>query len=141
MFVYTFWLFLICSLCLISLFGHIHERIFSFFALANVIATFIFNQYLGFKDAHIYVTIVDSLLLLYAVYLCYKIDKFWPIWFCSFHTIAVVTSVAFFLFPAKISFFYITVQGFWIVPALIVSAAGVLLDYRAGLSNLLRAEV
>jgi hypothetical protein len=130
MLAWMFWLFLVCALSLVVIKGGGTERWFSAAIALSVVCTFLLNRELGWIAAQKVILLVDITLLLLSLVLVSKSHRHWPIWFSAFQSIAVATSVAFFVFPNHVPSLYINAQGFWFFPALMSMTIGVILDSR-----------
>lgn len=128
MLAWSFWLFFSCSILLVAFKGDYIERFFLLIILISVALTFLLNKNLGWVDAHSIVLAIDTILLTISLLLVSKSHRYWPIWFAAFQSIAVATSVAFFVFPNHVPSLYINAQGFWFFPALISMTVGVIKD-------------
>ena len=130
MFSWIFWIFFVSTLTIIFFRGGSNEKWFSTAIFANVTYTYFVNKTLGWVNAHPFVLVIDIMLLVFLLALMSKSRRYWPIWFAAFHSIAVATSAAFFIFPNDIPSLYINAQGFWFLPALMSMTVGVIMDSR-----------
>lgn len=128
MLAWSFWLFLGCAVLLVTIKGGVVERLFSVVIIGSVVVTYLVNDNFGWVQAHSIVLVVDAVLLLTSLALVSQSQRYWPIWFAAFQSIAVATSVAFFIFPNHIPSLYINAQGFWFFPAMISITIGIMMD-------------
>lgn len=84
------------------------------------------------RRTHIPTFCIDLVLLVVLVAVVLKSRRWFPIWMCGFHLIAVLSHLAS-LFVSGYAFkVYFLLQGFWSVPILFAFAIGAVLDHRAG---------
>jgi hypothetical protein len=130
-----FWLFLLSSVTAMFSLGGKFERQLAVVIVAAVFTTYAANASLGWERAEPFVSLVDACLLAFALRLVWVSDRYWPIWFAAFQSIALATGIAQLMFPADVPAIYTTMQGFWFFPAVIVMVVGVILDrQRSGSS-------
>jgi hypothetical protein len=126
-----FWLFLLSAVIIIFTVGKKVDQQFSMLLVTAVAATFSLNRFLGWDDAQIYITVIDSLLLILSLSFLSVTKAYWPIWFSAFQAIVVATSIAQLVFPNNVPAVYTNMQGFWFFPAVTSMVIGVMLDNRA----------
>jgi hypothetical protein len=126
-----FWFFLAVAAAALTVFGDRQSKAYLAILLLGVVSTSAFISSFGWSEAQPYVLLVDSLILIFSLWLVSKTNSYWPIWACSFQSIVVATSIAHLIFPNQIPGVYINLQGFWFFPLLISVVYGALRDYRA----------
>jgi hypothetical protein len=131
---FLFNMFLLTGCTLSAIFGGSHERKFVGFLLASTLLTLVFLSTLGRFDAQAAIMIIDVLILLYAAYLVFQTNRYWPIWFAGFHSLTVLSDVVQWFIPSKYPDLFALFSGFWALPAVLAMAIGIIKDHRASLN-------
>jgi len=87
-------------------------------------------SFLAGRDVLLVVFCLDGLLLLIVVTYALKGDKFWPLWFASFHGVTFLFELVAFVAPAEMRMILWRVGAFWFLPAYAAMAIGLTLDQR-----------
>jgi hypothetical protein len=75
---------------------------------------------------------VDTVALLAFWRVALRSGRWFPLWVAGFQLVTVVSHIASFIAPGFAFKLYFFLESFWSVPMLLVLAAGVALDWRAG---------
>jgi hypothetical protein len=126
-----FWLFLAAASLALLMFGDHAAKTFLAILLIGVVGTYLLNSNLGWNEAQVYIFLIDSAILSFALWLVSTVNAYWPIWVSAFQSIVVATSFAQLAFPNHIPGIYINLQGFWFFPALASLVVGAMLDAQA----------
>lgn len=126
-----FWLFFLSAVTIVFVAGEKADQKFMILLIVAVAATFVLNIAVGWDAAQVYVTAVDTILLLVSLMLVSVTKAHWPIWFSAFQAIVVATSMAQLFFPSNVPAVYTNMLGFWFFPAVAAMVIGVILDSRA----------
>lgn len=129
----AFWLFLACSLLMMTWHGGAEGSVVSAACALATLLTFVLNNYLGFVAAQLVVALLDAALLVVGIAIALRSTKFWPIWFSGFHMIAVASGTASQVFAGALPKMYTDAAGFWALPALGAAVLGIMRDRQAGL--------
>jgi hypothetical protein len=136
MIVLSFWaLTLLCCGFAAACGGRDGRRIAVIYVLgcvATVAAWFVESDW---SQTHLATFAVDSVLLIAFWWVALRSDRWFPLWIAGFHLVTVVSHLASFIAPGYAFKLYFFLQGFWSVPMLLALAAGVALDWRAGLRD------
>jgi hypothetical protein len=125
-----FWLFFLSALTVMFCSGERVERRFALFLLSGVIATYLLNLSLGWDGAQILIMLINSSVLVFGLFLIATTKRYWPIWFCGFHSVTVATDIAQLTFPNNLPALYTNLQGFWFFPAVVIMVIGIVLDSK-----------
>lgn len=126
-----FWL-IVASNSLVALaFGRKAERAFALLLLGSCMASTVAQQLTGSVRVGTAVAFAsDWAILLAAWALALRSDRFWPLWFAGFETLAVANQL---LAMSEIGLRYRFLANFsalWGLPAMVIMAWGTLLDHR-----------
>jgi hypothetical protein len=125
--------FLLIGSVIAIFFGGSLERKFIGFLLFCSLSTVVFNAAFGRDAARFAITSLDIAILVAAVSIALRHNRYWPLWFAGFHSITVLSDLVLPLFPSEYSAYFIAFSGFWALPAMLVMAAGIIQDHRAGI--------
>ena len=87
-------------------------------------------SFLDGSAALLVVFCLDGLLLLTVSIYALKGDKFWPLWFASFHGVTFLFELVALAAPAEMRMILWRVGAFWFLPAYAAMAIGLTLDQR-----------
>lgn len=123
-----FWLLLLSAGALIALSGNRPAQQFLTTVILATVVTAMAAAFLPSADAAYAYFVIDGALLGVALYFVLTLDRYWPIWFAGFHSVAVASELSRFAFPVPVPEMYANLAGFWSVPALLATALGVSRD-------------
>jgi hypothetical protein len=125
---------ILATACIVAmLFGGSLERKFVGFLAVCSVSTYLLSVSFGHLAARFAITSVDIAILIAAVTVTLRHNRYWPLWFAGFHSITVLSDLVLPLFPSGYSAYFIAFSGFWALPAMLVMAAGIIQDHRAGI--------
>lgn len=125
-----FYLYLLSTLAISSIFGENVERRFCIYLLISCISTHIVQEFFTFPSYLYYIIVIDASILLYSLYLALKRNRFWPIWFSGFLVVGMAASVSILVFRSLNPFIVFAASAFWSLPALACMAYGTHRDGR-----------
>lgn len=73
---------------------------------------------------------IDGTLLAITFFYVFRLQRYWPIWFAGFHSIAVASQISRLAYSVSTPSIYVDLAGFWSIPAFLVLVIGVNLDRR-----------
>ena len=124
----AFWALLLSAGILITLSGNRSAQRFLMAVVGATVLTAAAVVFLPSATVAYAFLVVNGVLLGTALYFLLKLDRYWPIWFAGFHSIAVASELSRLAFSGSVSEMYANLAGFWSVPALVAMAWGVSLD-------------
>ena len=131
----AFWLFLLGAFTISWKAGDAHDRQVILAIGAAATLTLCAQVTLPFILWRIAVAAINiSLLIIVWRYARYT-DRYWPIWFAGFHSVATFIGIATLLMPPGQRSILSMAGGFWAIPALLAMTIGLLADQRRGISN------
>ncbi len=124
-------LFLIVGFAIVWVFGESTERRFVCFLLLATFFTFLSNTWLGRGSARLAISAIDMSVLALAVMIALRSDRYWPVWFSGFHSLAVLSGLQSLLVSERYAAYFWAFSGFWALPAVLAMAVGIVLDDRS----------
>lgn len=131
-FLLAFWLFAIAGFAISWRAGNRLDRWMIFSIILATIGSGLAFSLLGMKDALLCVALIDCALLGVVARYALTGDRYWPIWFASFHSCTVFFQIVAIFLPLEDGLVAWRVGAFWSLPALLAMTVGLLLDQRKG---------
>lgn len=105
----------------------------------SLIVISIFSYFISISITHdqfnIFIAISDAILLVIILIHSFHGNRYWPLWFAAFHSLAVISDILIIASPNLLAPYDWALAGVWALPALLSMSIGIVLDHRAGLNE------